>query len=104
MGNWFRPVLGWFAVRERRNAQGDGEFVDAGHICPIAEVEADDDVRRHVTIEVKLFGDLPDDLPTSDSASRPALAEDVDPDPDADYTTDLGTQTLRRGIDGWDLT
>ena len=43
-------------------------------------------------------------MPTSGSASRPALAEDVDPDPDADYTTDLGTQTLRRGTDGWDLT
>jgi hypothetical protein len=102
MGNWFRPILGWFAIRERRNAKGEGEFVDAGHICPIPDAGTDDP-RRHVTIEVKLFGDLPDETPPSGAAGRTALAEDVDPDPDTDYTTDLGTQTLRRGTDGWDL-
>jgi hypothetical protein len=103
VGNWFRPIFGWFAIRERRNAQGEGEFVDAGHICRIPAVGADDP-RRRVTIEVKLLGDLPPETSGGSTATQQTLAEDTAPDPDTDYTTDLGTQTLRRGTDGWDLT
>ena len=103
MGNWFRPIFGWFAIRERRNAKGEGEFVDAGHICRIPAVGVDDP-RRRVTIEVKLLGDLPAETSGGSTATQQTLAEDTAPDPDTDYTTDLGTQTLRRGTDGWDLT
>jgi hypothetical protein len=104
VGNWFRPIFGWFAIRERRNAKGEGEFIDAGHICRIPAVGGDDP-RRHVTIEVKLLGDLPPETPTAGSSTgQQTLAEDTTPDPDTDYTTELGTQTLRRGADGWDLT
>jgi len=103
VGNWFRPIFGWFAIRERRNAKGEGEFVDAGHICRIPAVGVDDP-RRRVTIEVKLLGDLPAETSGGSTATQQTLAEDTAPDPDTDYTTDLGTQTLRRGTDGWDLT
>jgi hypothetical protein len=103
VGNWFRPIFGWFAIRERRNAKGEGEFVDAGHICRIPAVGVDDP-RRCVTIEVKLLGDLPAETSGGSTATQQTLAEDTAPDPDTDYTTDLGTQTLRRGTDGWDLT
>lgn len=103
MGNWFRPIFGWFAIRERRNAKGEGEFVDAGHICRIPAAGGDDP-RRHVTIEVKLFGDLPPEAPDGSTPSQQILTEDTTPDPDTDYSTDLGTQTLRRGTDGWDVT
>jgi hypothetical protein len=103
VGNWFRPIFGWFAIRERRNAKGEGEFVDAGHICRIPAV-GPDDPRRRVTIEVKLLGDLPPEASGVSTPTQQTLAEDTAPDPDTDYTTDLGTQTLRRGTDGWDLT
>jgi hypothetical protein len=103
VGNWFRPIFGWFAIRERRNAKGEGEFVDAGHICRIPAVGVDDP-RRRVTIEVKLLGDLPAETSGGSTATQQTLAEDTAPDPDTDFTTDLGTQTLRRGTDGWDLT
>ena len=103
MGNWFRPIFGWFAIRERRNAKGEGEFVDAGHICRIPAAGGDDP-RRHVTIEVKLFGDLPPEAPDGSTPTQQILTEDTTPDPDTDYSTDLGTQTLRRGTDGWDVT
>jgi hypothetical protein len=103
VGSWLRPILGWFAVRERRNAQGEGEFVDAGHICRIAAVRRDE-ARRHVSIELRLFGELPPETSAGSTTTQQTLTEDTDPDPDSDYTTDLGTQTLRRATDGWDLT
>jgi hypothetical protein len=103
VGNWFRPIFGWFAIRERRNAKGEGEFVDAGHICRIPATGGDDP-RRQVTIEVKLFGDLPPEAPDGSTPTQQSLTEDTTPDPDTDYSTDLGTQTLRRGTDGWDVT
>jgi hypothetical protein len=103
VGNWFRPIFGWFAVRERRNAKGEGEFVDAGHICRIPALGVDDP-RRHVIIEVKLLGDLPPETASGSSAAQQAIAEDSEPDADTDYTTELGTQTLRHEADGWDVT
>ena len=103
MGSWWRPILGWFAVRGRRNAQGAGEFVDAGHICRIAAAVSDE-AQRHVSIELRLLGDLPPEVAVGSTAPQQTLTEDAAPDPDSDYTTDLGTQTLRHATDGWDLT